>query len=69
MDEQQKADLAKFQGNLELLAKALDLSSHPVRSAFGRQPVFAAMPDLKGKFLDVMDALNHLIQACRGSED
>lgn len=65
MDEQQKSDLSKFQANLELVAKVLDLTSHPVRSAFARQAVFAAKPELKDKFMEVMDTLNHLIEACR----
>jgi len=65
MDDQQKADLVKFIHNLELIAKALDLSSHQVRSAFGRQPLFHAKPDLKDKFLDVVDTLNHLLESCK----
>ena len=65
MDEQQNLDLAKFLSNLELIAKMLDISSHPVRSAFGRQSVFAAKPELKDQFLDVMSTLNHLIESCR----
>jgi len=65
MDEQQKADLVKFQGNLELIAKTLDLSSHSVRSAFGRTAVFASNPDIKEQFLDVMETLNHLISSCK----
>ena len=65
MDEMQRNDLSKFQANLELIARVLDLASHPVRSAFSRQSVFAARPELKDKFMEVMDSVNHLIEACR----
>lgn len=65
MDELQARDLNKFQGNLELIAKTLDLASHPVRSAFGRQPLFNAHPELKEQFKDVMETLNHLMESCR----
>jgi len=65
MDELQSQDLAKFQNNLELIAKTLDLASHPVRSAFGRQSLFAARPELRDQFKDVLDTLNHLLESCR----
>jgi len=65
MDDQLRYDLHRFQYNLELIAKVLDLSSHHVRSAFGRAPLFQHHSDLKNKFGDVVDTLNHLIQACQ----
>jgi hypothetical protein len=64
MDDQHVKDLEKFRTNLELIAKVLDLSSHSVRSAFGRQALFAARPELRDQFKDVMDTLNHLLSSC-----
>lgn len=65
MDDQLRYDLHRFQYNLELIAKVLDLSSHHVRAAYGRAPLFQNHPEMKDKFLDVMDALNHLIESCQ----
>lgn len=65
MDQEQKNDLSAFLTNLELIAQVLDLSSHKVRHAFGRSPVFQVHPDLQNKLLDVFDTLNHLMESCR----